>query len=254
MQDVQIMVRVVNNASGQLNAIANDAKRMGHSFKLSQIAFQYMQFQAFAGLMAMQVGLVASAKAGFEFNKQMELLKMRWGNVIGDANKGEAFVGMFRKVVRETSLTTEQISGFANRLFQAGVEIDDIEGKLMGLANVQSMYGLSNEEASRFVLGLTQAMSMGKIKMQEMNQMIEAGVPIYKILQDEFGWTREEMANLGRDADMSRQALEFLNGEFLEGRSAIETYGQTTEGVLNRLGDAYVELMGALQEGFFLPK
>lgn len=251
MQDVQIMVRVVNRASSQLQAVANDAKRMGHSFKASQIAFQYLQFQAFAGLMAIQVGLVASAKAGFEFNTQMELMLMRWTNITGSAQKGEAMVEMFRKIVKETALTTEQISSFANRLLQAGIPVDELEGKLMGLANIQAKYGLSNEEAQRFVLGFTQSLSKGKLQAEEMNQMLEAGVPIYQILQDEFGWTREELHGLGKDADKTQQALDFLNGEFLEGTEYIEDYAGTMTGVINRFKDAWVAFSGALQEDVF---
>jgi tape measure domain-containing protein len=251
LQDVQIMVRVVNRASGQLQAVARDAERMGHSFKASQIAFQYLQFQAFAGLMAIQVGLVASAKAGFEFNSQMELMLMRWTNITGSAEKGQAMVDMFRQIVKETALTTEQISSFANRLLQAGIPVDELEGKLMGLANIQAKYGLSNEEAQRFVLGFTQSLSKGKLQAEEMNQMLEAGVPIYQILQDEFGWTREEVHNLGKDADKTKQALAFLNGEFLEGTTFIDAYAGTMVGVLNRFKDAWVAFSGALQEDIF---
>lgn len=251
MQDVQIMVRVVNRASSQLQAVAKDAERMGHSFKASQIAFQYLQFQAFAGLMAIQVGLVASAKAGFDFNKQMELMLMRWTNITGSAEGGQKMVDMMRQIVKETSLTTEQISTFANRLLQAGIPIDQLQSKLMGLANIQAKYGLSNEEAQRFVLGFTQALSKGKLQAEEMNQMLEAGVPIYQILQDEFGWTREELQGLGRDSEKTGQALDFLSGEFLEGRQYIEDYAKTTEGVMNRLKDAWVAFSGALQEDVF---
>ena len=251
MQDVQIMVRVVNRASSQLQAVAKDAERMGHSFKASQIAFQYLQFQAFAGLMAIQVGLVASAKAGFEFNSQMELMLMRWTNITGSAEKGQQMVDMFRKITKETALTTEQISSFANRLLQAGIPVDDLESKLMGLANVQAKYGLSNEEAQRFVLGFTQALSKGKLQAEEMNQMLEAGVPIYQILQDEFGWTREELHGLGKDSEKTAQALEFLNGEFLEGTEYIDDYSQTMTGVINRFKDAWVAFSGAVQEGAF---
>lgn len=251
MQDVQIMVRVVNRASSQLQAVAKDAERMGHSFKASQIAFQYLQFQAFAGLMAIQVGLVASAKAGFEFNSQMELMLMRWTNITGSAEKGQQMVDMFRKIVKETALTTEQISSFANRLLQAGIPVDDLEGKLMGLANIQAKYGLSNEEAQRFVLGFTQALSKGKLQAEEMNQMLEAGVPIYQILQDEFGWTREELHGLGKDSEKTEQALAFLNGEFLEGTTYIDDYSQTMTGVINRFKDAWVAFSGAVQEGAF---
>lgn len=251
MQDVQIMVRVVNRASSQLQAVAKDAERMGHSFKASQIAFQYLQFQAFAGLMAIQVGLVSSAKAGFEFNQQMELMLMRWTNITGSAEQGQQMVDMFRQIVKETALTTEQISSFANRLLQAGVSVDELEGKLMGLANVQAKYGLTNEEAQRFVLGFTQALSKGKLQAEEMNQMLEAGVPIYQILQDEFGWTREELHGLGKDAEKTKQALDFLNGEFLEGTEYIDDYSQTMTGVVNRFKDAWVAFAGAVQEGAF---
>jgi len=251
LQDVQIMVRVVNRASSQLQAVAKDAERMGHSFKASQIAFQYLQFQAFAGLMAIQVGLVASAKAGFEFNSQMELMLMRWTNITGSAEKGQQMVDMFRQIVKETSLTTDQISSFANRLLQAGIPVDELEGKLMGLANIQAKYGLSNEEAQRFVLGFTQSLSKGKLQAEEMNQMLEAGVPIYQILQDEFGWTREEVHNLGKDSEKTKQALAFLNGEFLEGTQYIDDYAGTMTGVVNRFKDAWVAFSGALQEDIF---
>lgn len=251
MQDVQIMVRVVNRASAQLQQVAKDAERMGHSFKASQIAFQYLQFQAFAGLMAIQVGLMASVQAGFEFNSQMELMLMRWTNITGSATEGQAMVDMMREIVKATSLTTEQISSFANRLLQAGIPIDQLETKLMGLANIQAKYGLTNEEAQRFVLGFTQALSKGKLQAEEMNQMLEAGVPIYQILQDEFGWTKEQVHGLGRDSERTAEALAFLNGEFLEGTQYIDDYAQTMTGTVNRFKDAWVAFSGALQEDIF---
>ncbi len=251
-QNIDIIIRAMDRATPAIRSTENSLRSLGKtsSFVGDTLKF-FAQAQVFGGLMALQAGLVGSVAAGVKFNSSMELAKMRWTELTGSAKGGQGMVDMIMRVAKETSFTTDQINNYATQLAGAGVKSVDLEDKLMGLANVTAKYGLTNEQAQAAIRGYTQAIGKGKISVEELNQMQENGIPIYEILRKELGMTSKEVQNSGRNAEDSAKIIDFLNNKFLEGRSAIDAYGRTFAGRLDKMKDTFTVFAGIVTKPLF---
>ncbi len=251
-QNIEILIRAVDRATPAIRSTETALRGLGKTggFVSDTLKF-FAQAQVFGGLMALQTGLVGSVAAGVKFNSSMELARMRWTELTGSAKQGEGMVQMILRVAKETSFTTDQINNYATMLAGAGVKSKDLEGKLMGLANVTAKYGLTNEQAQAAIRGYTQAIGKGKISVEELNQMQENGIPIYQILRDELGLTSAEIQGAGKDAKTSALIIDFLNNKFLKGTDAIEAYGRTFAGRLDKMKDTFTVFAGVLAQPLF---
>lgn len=251
-QNIEIIIRAMDRATPAIRSTETSLRSLGKtsSFVGDTLKF-FAQAQVFGGLMALQAGLVGSVGAGIKFNSSMELARMRWTELTGSASQGQGMVDMILRVAKETSFTTDQINNYATQLAGAGVKSKDLESKLMGLANVTAKYGLTNDQAQMAIRGYTQAIGKGKISVEELNQMQENGIPIYQILRDELGLTSAEIQGAGKDAKTSAMIIDFLNNKFLDGRGAIEAYGQTFSGRLDKMKDTFTQFAGALTQPIF---
>jgi tape measure domain-containing protein len=251
-QNIEILIRAVDRATPAIRSTETALRGLGKtsSFVGETLKF-FAQAQVFGGLMALQAGLVGSVAAGVKFNSSMELARMRWTELTGSASQGEGMVQMILRVAKETSFTTDQINNYATMLAGAGVKSKDLEGKLMGLANVTAKYGLTNEQAQAAIRGYTQAIGKGKTSVEELNQMQENGIPIYQILRDELGLTSAEIQGAGKDAKTSALIIDFLNNKFLQGTGAIEAYGRTFAGRLDKMKDTFTVFAGVLTKPIF---
>ncbi len=251
-QNIDIIIRAMDRATPAIRSTESSLRSLGKtsSFVGDTLKF-FAQAQVFGGLMALQAGLVGSVGAGIKFNSSMELAKMRWTELTGSASKGQGMVDMILRVAKETSFTTDQINNYATQLSGAGVKSEDLESKLMGLANITAKYGLTTDQAQNAIRGYVQAIGKGKISVEELNQMQENGIPIYEILRQELGLTSEEIQGAGKDAKTSAKIIDFLNNKFLDGRGAIDAYGRTFAGRLDKMKDTFTVFAGVVTKPIF---
>ena len=117
-----------------------------------------------------------------------------------------------------------------------------------------SKLGGSSDTLSGITLALGQAFGKGKLQAQDTNQMIERGVPVYKLLGEVTGKTSAEIIKMMEAGELTRPIIEKLiaaMGNSAVGASA--TMMDSLGGKINVLGDAWHNfedaLMGDKSEG-----
>lgn len=88
------------------------------------------------------------------------------------------------------------------------------------------------------VLALTQVKTNGRIAREELRQFAESGIPIYTIMREELGLTREELANIGDmqiDGDIGVAAI--LRGLEKRYKGAAERIANTLPGMMETIRD-----------------
>lgn len=111
---------------------------------------------------------------------------------INDADRGE-LIGQYKGLAQNTPYSTGSISMLGSGLLSAGMSQDDLQGALKGAINTGALYGMPLEDIG---LPLKQIQAKGKLQGDDVNQLVDRGIPIYKWLADQKGVDQSKIPDL----------------------------------------------------------
>ncbi|MNB76629.1 hypothetical protein D3C75_232980 [compost metagenome] len=198
----------MNNLNNSVNRTTKAAEKMGDSFRdVERIVGGIVISQAFYnGIQAIQSGI--SAVVGFSNNMQTAQVTME--NFLGSAEKAEAFVKVMQDFAASTPFSTEQSLDLSKKLMAMGFQANSIRSVMQVLVDTAAGTGGTADELQRIVIALGQINTQGTIMGQEMRQLANANIPVYKILREELGLTGDQLKNIGHlkiPADTAIKAL-----------------------------------------------
>ena len=125
-----------------------------------------------------------------------------------------------------------------------GLEYENLMFIMEGLTNLGAMSG-DAAALDRIALALGQIQSTGYLAATEMRQLANAYVPIYDIIQESFGLTGEQMANVGKlrlpAEDVINAIVDYANAKF---GSVGDAAMLTITGLKNRIVDT-IKVLGS---------
>lgn len=156
---------------------------------------------AFFSLDALAQGVKSILSTGNEFTifeKQLE-------SVFGTAEKGQAAFDWVKTFTKQTPLQLQDVMKSFIMLKNFGV--DPTNGSLQAIVDQNAKLGGETERLERITLALGQAFAKTKLQGEEMRQLVEAGVPVYKILGEVTGKSATELQNLGAAGKLGTDIL-----------------------------------------------
>lgn len=102
-------------------------------------------------------------------------------------------IGQYKGLAQNTPYSTGSISMLGSGLLSAGMSQDDLQGALQGAINTGALYGMSLEDIA---LPLKQIQAKGKLQGDDVNQLVDRGIPIYKWLAEQKGVDQSEIPDL----------------------------------------------------------
>lgn len=122
--------------------------------------------------------------AGLQYNAAMEGYEVSFGTLLnGDMEKAKKLMADITAFALESPLNVSGVSAAALQLLNVGTAYEDVIPMLKMLGD------LSLGDASkmdRLSVALSQVMGFGQLYGQEKQQFVNAGVPIYKLLEDYY--------------------------------------------------------------------
>ena len=132
-----------------------------------------------------------------QFKGEMEKAQIAMEYFLGSTERAEAFIYNMKDFAAVTAFSTEQALMLSRKLMGAQFRPEELRSVMEILNDASAATGASAEQLDRIVLAITQMRTNGRIMGQELRQLAEAGIPIYRILQEELGLTAEQMARIG---------------------------------------------------------
>lgn len=111
---------------------------------------------------------------------------------INDADRGK-LIGQYKGLAQNTPYSTGSISMLGSGLLSAGMSQDDLQGALQGAIDTGALYGMSLDEIG---LPLKQIQAKGKAQGDDIMQLTDRGIPIYKWLAEQKGVDQSKVADL----------------------------------------------------------
>ena len=229
--------RKVGKMSGQFDKVDKSVNKTGRSFNKLK------------GLIAGAVtvaGISAFGKAVLGAAGNAQDLKVALETVTGSADEADKAFAQIREFTEKTPFQVDNVAESFIKLQNAGLEP---MGLLETLGNAASA-------SSDKVGALTAATNLysrtvqGGLGLEELDQLNDRGIPVYDILFEKLGKTREEMSKFGKTAEGAAAARAALTEGFDERfGGGMERASQTLNGKFSTLRDTIDGLLIKVGEG-----
>jgi len=211
------------------------AESVGSAFKsLSDKMNAALKTMAFAELGRQIVGTMSA----------FENLEIRLRSVMGSAQKGDDAFAWIKRFAKDTPFEVDGVTKAFMLLKNMG--LDPMDGTLKSISDQASKAGQGQEGLMRISLALGQAFTKAKLQGDDMNQLLEAGVPVWDMLARATGKTTQELRDLSEKGRLGRDAIKLLIDEM--GRSSAGASGAMMDSLSGQWSNFTDNLKNALDE------
>lgn len=205
--------------------------------QLKGLALAYVGVQAAMG-MATKVVETASA---------FEQLNIQLRGVMGSSAAGEQAFAWIKQFAVDTPYSVEQTTQAFVMMKNFG--LDPMDGTLKKVSDAASMYGNGMESLTRITMQLGQAWGKGKLQAEDINVMVEAGVPVWDLLAKSTGKNVAELRDLSEKGKLGREAMSGLVDEMGKASDGMSTEKMNSmAGAFSNLGDAFASSIDGIRK------
>ena len=226
----ELAVNVVARTGG-LERGLKKAKRSFSSFKSTIIS----------GMAALGGG-ISLAWVG-KLAADMETTEVRFATMMGNASQAKNMLSDLDKFAAKTPFQFDDLANGAANLMAFGVGAGDVMTALQHLGDVASGTPATLDQIVN-VFGKVQA--KGKASMEEMNRLMEAGVPILDVLAKQFGVTKAEIIKMTSGGKVGfedfQQAIFSMSDSGGMFFNMIDKQSKTLAGAISTLKDNFAKL------------
>ena len=208
----------------------------GYVKSVSRIITGILISQAFYSVIRSVKDATASVA---EFTMYMEQAEISFTLMLGSAQRATGMLNALQDFAAKTPFRMEDAAQSARRLMAMGFAAENVIPIMRSLADAAAISGSMDPRLiDRMVTALGQMKTKGKVATQELMQLSEAGLPSFKILQEELGLTQDQLSNIGNlhiSADVAIPAL--LRGIEKRYKGAADEISHSTAGLISNIKD-----------------
>lgn len=200
---------------------------------------------AVAAVGAVTAALGAGVVAGVKYNASIESYQASFEVMTGSAEKAAEVIDKLKKVGAETPFELPDLADTTQLLMNYGFSADEAMDSMMMLGDISQG---SAEKMSRIATAYGQMSSAGKVSLEDVKQMIEAG---FNPLQEISESTGESMASLYDRISKGTISVDEITASMQRATSeggkyfqSMEKQSQTFSGLISTLKDNAQQLLG----------
>lgn len=210
-----------------------------------------------AGLLAAGLTSVAAAGAtvGIKTAANMEQANIAFTTMLGSGEKARAFLSDLNKFAAKTPFDFPGLQSAASSLISAGIDANKVIPIMTSLGNATSGMGTGAEGVQRATVALQQMSAAGRITGEDLNQLRDAGIPVFDLLAAATGKSVTEVAALAQAGKLGKKELDQLMGA-LESGKGLERFNGLMEkqsASLSGMASTLKDTVGMGLAGAFAP-
>ena len=186
----------------------------------------------------------AAATVGLRTAAGMEQANIAFSTMLGSARKARAFLGDLAAFAAKTPFEFPELQSAASSLISVGIRADKVIPIMTTLGDVTSGMGTGAEGIKRATVALQQMNAAQRITGEDLNQLRDAGIPVYDLLAAALGKTKGEVVALAQEGKLGKDALDAMmrsleTGDGLERFNGLmEKQSQSLTGLWSTMTDA----------------
>lgn len=239
-RDLKVTLIGSDQTSGAFRSAKDGASGLsGHMGRMGDAIGQ----AAKVGVFALGGLGVAGAAAGLKTAASMEQARISFTTMLGSAEKADGFLRELAAFAAKTPFEFPELQTAASSLISAGFEAEKVIPIMTTLGDVTSGMGTGAEGVQRATVALQQMSAAGRITGEDLNQLRDAGVPVFDLLAAATGKSKEEIAKLASAGKLGKTEMQALfdalgSGKGLERFNGLmEKQSQSLSGVFSTLKD-----------------
>lgn len=176
-----------------------------------------------AGKAALAMGAVAATGVamggalGLKTAANLETAEIAFTTMLGSAAKAKAFIADLSDFAAKTPFDFPGLQEGASQLIAAGIATRDVIPMMTTLGNVTAGMGTGAEGIQRATTALQQMTAAQKISAEDLNQLRDAGIPVYDLLSRALGKSKAEIAGMVQGGKLGKEALDKMMGALRTG-------------------------------------
>lgn len=184
-----------------------------------------------------------AAAAWLDYSSNLENTRIAFTTMLGSAQAAEQHLKELQQFALTTPFQFSELIAASQRMQALGFNAEQVIPVLNDVGNAVAGAGGGSERLDRVVLALSQIQSKGKVMTQELNQLAEAGIPAFRILQETLHKTRSEVNELVEDGKISSKVFLDAFQKFSQQNfgGLMEQQSKTFTGALSNIKDALLQ-------------
>lgn len=154
------------------------------------------------------LGAGAAVKGIANIGNEFERLRISLGTLYGGPEGAERAFGEINKFAQTTPFQLEDVTNAFIQLKANGIEPSTDMLTIFGDAASATLQPLESFQA---MVRITQRAAQGGLGLEELEQLSDRGIPVYTILNEKLGITRDEVAKVGKSAAGAAKVMDALN-------------------------------------------
>jgi tape measure domain-containing protein len=139
---------------------------------------------AAGGVLAMGALGVGAIKMGLETASSLQQAEIGFTTMTGSAVKAKAFVAQLASFAASTPFEMPGLVDAARTLMGVGVSAKQVIPTLTAYGDAAGALGIQQDAFQRIMIAVSQSLSAGKIKLGDMNQLANNGLPVWKLMSE----------------------------------------------------------------------
>lgn len=201
---------------------------------------------AITGITAAMGGLTV---AGVKYNASIETYQTSFEVMTGSAEKAAEVIDELKRVGAETPFELPELADTTQLLMNYGFTADEAMDKMMMLGDISQG---SADKMSRIATAYGQMSSAGKVQLEDIKQMIEAGFNPLQEISESTGESMESLydriSNGTLSVDEITASMERATSEGGKYFQSMEKQSKTFEGQMSTLKDNAQQLLGDIMK------
>lgn len=139
------------------------------------------------------VGLALGTKSVLDYSKSLDQARINWKVLMGSAEEGQKMLERIQKFAKDTPFDFNSTQKFAQQLKIAGLNGDQLFKTMQVIGDAAQG---NVEKAEGIATAYQQMSAKGRIQTEEMNQLLERGIPAWDMLAKATGKTKAELMDM----------------------------------------------------------
>lgn len=175
-----------SRASRGLERVSRAASAVGSRLSAAR---QMVMSYGTASVLVLGAAGVAAGKYALDVAAANETAAISFEVLFGSAQKSQKFLAKLQAFAASTPFEMPELRESASRLLAVGFNAEKIIPLLTRLGDATAAMGTGSEGISRAVYALQQMSQAGKVSLEDINQLTDAGIPALDALSAKLGVT-----------------------------------------------------------------
>lgn len=245
---VEIVPSMRGFGSAVRREVTGEADKTGREAgKRAGVGFAGAWKAALGGLAALGLGKIAAdaATVGIKTAAGMEQARISFTTMLGSAKQADVFLRGLADFAAKTPFDMPGLQSAASSLISAGIAAKDVVPIMTTLGDVTSGMGTGAEGIQRATIAIQQMNAAGRITGEDLNQLRDAGIPVYDLLAAALGKTKAEVAEMASKGKLGKEALDKMMGALKTGDGL-----QRFSGLMDQQSRSLTGLWSTIQDTF----